>query len=260
MAILARRVFHECCLGLPPLCSLTAGQAQGPLRLELSTRLYLMAILARRVFHECCLGLPPSCSLTAGQAQGPLRLELSDQNFKSFDSDFLVQICGLSGRCTDTRLCKFGLSKLAACHEDWYCQKAAAFFSPSGTLLTVWWVDIVKRQFTALLDPQTRVSEPHRIAKKGNTLPFPVSRRIPVTLPRKTRARRIPVTLPRKTRVRRIPVPLLRKTRVRQIPVTLPAKIKVRQIPLGMLTDNNRIKPFTNSCYEFAETQLRNLP
>ena len=65
----------------------------------------------------------------------------------------LVNTSGLSGGDSDTRHCKFGLSKLAACHVDWYCQNAAALFSPSGTPSAVWWVDIVKRQFIVLLDP-----------------------------------------------------------------------------------------------------------
>ena len=43
---------------------------------------------------------------------------------------------GLFERVIDIRYCKFGMTKLAACRLDWYCQKAAALFSPSGTLPT----------------------------------------------------------------------------------------------------------------------------
>ena len=34
-------------------------------------------------------------------------------------------------------ICKFGLTKLAAGHGDWCCQKAAALFNPSGSTSTV---------------------------------------------------------------------------------------------------------------------------
>jgi len=52
------------------------------------------------------------------------------------------------------------------------------------------------------------MSELYRIAKKGNALPFSVSKRILVTLLRKTRIRGISVTLPRKINVRQTSVTL----------------------------------------------------
>ena len=52
------------------------------------------------------------------------------------------------------------MTKLAACHVDWFCQKAAALFSPSGSLPAVWWADIVKRQFIVLLDPKAKPCSP----------------------------------------------------------------------------------------------------
>ena len=45
------------------------------------------------------------------------------------------------------------LVQITRCHMDWYCQKADALLSLSGTLPTVLWIDIVKGQFIALLDP-----------------------------------------------------------------------------------------------------------
>jgi len=40
----------------------------------------------------------------------------------------------LSEGISDKRLRRFGLSKLAARHMDWYCQKTDALLSPSGNL------------------------------------------------------------------------------------------------------------------------------
>jgi len=65
----------------------------------------------------------------------------------------LVNTSGLSGGTYDVQDHKFGLSKLLAATWTDIVKKADALLSPSGTLPTVLWIDIVKRQFIALFDP-----------------------------------------------------------------------------------------------------------
>ena len=115
-----------------------------------------MAILARRVLRECyvfrCTDIT-ACRVTRSVS---LRLETVVNDL------FSGHTSGMSGWIPDTRPHKFDLSKLAARHWDWYCQKADALFSPSRNLATpfVPRINIVKRQLVVLLDPKAQPCNP----------------------------------------------------------------------------------------------------
>jgi len=108
----------------------------------------LVAILARRMVRECCVFRCTDITAYRLTHSVGLRLETVVSDL------FSGQTSGMSGWISETRPRKFGLSKLAAHHLNWYCQKADALFISSWNLATPFAprIDIVKRQFIVLLD------------------------------------------------------------------------------------------------------------